>query len=65
MKPEIWTEERFPPDAGGLPAAALRKATQIANALRREGMEEAKSVRIAIACAANWWARQAPPRNPG
>jgi len=41
-----------------LPEPVRTKAWQIVGSLRREGMQEDKSLRIAIACAANWWSRQ-------
>ena len=60
-------EPAWPPEVGALPEPARLKtwmrARQIVGTLRRDGMQEDKSLRIAIACAANWWSRQpgAPP----
>ena len=56
-------EPAWPPEVRALPEPARTKAWQIVGSLRREGMQEDKSLRIAIACAANWWSRQpgAPP----
>ena len=54
-----WTLERFPPSMEHLPERVREKATEIANALLEEGMEEGKAIRIAIAKAKEWAERHA------
>jgi uncharacterized protein YdaT len=55
-----WSEARYPPSMQSLPAWVRRKAIAIANALLEEGMDEGKAIRIAIAKARQWAARQRP-----
>jgi uncharacterized protein YdaT len=52
-----WSTFRYPLAMEGLPEAVREKAIEIANALLEEGMEEGKSIRIAIARAKRWAAR--------
>lgn len=49
-----WNNEYFPTSMRHLSEAARHKAIEIANALLAEGMEEGKTIRIAIAKAKEW-----------
>lgn len=44
-----WTADQPPPSMRNLPPKVRRKAVEIANALLRERMDEAKAIRIATA----------------
>lgn len=54
-----WTEFDYPASMRHLPEWVRLKAIEIANALLEEGMDEGKAIRIAIAKAKAWAARQA------
>lgn len=61
-----WTAERYPVSMRHLPEPTRTKAIEIANALLDEGMDEGRAIRIAIAKAKEWAARQTgemPGRN--
>jgi uncharacterized protein YdaT len=49
-----WTADQPPPSMRNLPPKVRRKAVEIANALLRERMDEAKAIRIATAKARAW-----------
>lgn len=49
-----WTVDQPPASMRQLPEAVRRKAVEIANALLRERMDEAKAIRIATAKARAW-----------
>ena len=53
-----WTDERYPASMRRLAPWVREKAIEIANALLDEGMNEGKAIRIAIAKAKAWAARQ-------
>lgn len=53
-----WTEDRPPVSMRRLPPEVRRKAVEIANALLRERMDEAKAIRIATAKARAWALQQ-------
>ncbi len=49
-----WQIPDFPPAMNQLPAPVREKAVEIANALVRDGCDEATAIRIAIAKAKEW-----------
>ncbi|HKI85543.1 MAG TPA: hypothetical protein VKA53_02240 [Thermoanaerobaculia bacterium] len=49
-----WNSDYCPPSMSHLSEPVREKAIEIANALREEGMEEGKAIRIAIAKAKEW-----------
>ena len=49
-----WTADQPPPSMRNLPPKVRRKAVEIANALLRERMDEAKAIRIVTAKARAW-----------
>ncbi len=49
-----WNEDDFPHSMAHLPPLVRAKAIDIANALLRQGYEEGKAIRIAIAQAKRW-----------
>jgi uncharacterized protein YdaT len=49
-----WTAGQPPVSMRNLPIKVRRKAVEIANALLREGIDEAKAIRIAAAKARAW-----------
>lgn len=49
-----WTADNPPTSMRNLPPPVRRKAVEIANALLRERMDEAKAIRIATAKARAW-----------
>jgi uncharacterized protein YdaT len=49
-----WDEDRYPASMSYLPERVRRKAIEIANALLKEGYDEGKAIRIAIAKAKEW-----------
>lgn len=53
-----WTARRYPVAMRGLPEPVRLKAIEMANALLAEGMDEASTIRIAIAGARQWAARR-------
>ena len=52
-----WTTERYPVSMRRLPEPARAKAIVIANAMLREGMDEGRAIRVAIAKAREWAGR--------
>ena len=59
-----WTPERYPPSMRRLPSWVRWKAIAIANALLAEGVDEGRAIRIGIAKAKAWAARQAGSSTP-
>lgn len=55
-----WTADRYPKSMEHLPLRVREEAVKIANALLREGTEEGRAIRIAIAKAKEW-----AERHPG
>jgi uncharacterized protein YdaT len=55
-----WDEYYYPVSMRNLPVQVRRKAIELANALLEQGYEEGKAIRIAIAKAKEWAARQVP-----
>ena len=53
-----WTLLRYPPAMETLPEGVREKAMEIANALLEGGMDEGRTIRIAIAKAKQWTARR-------
>jgi uncharacterized protein YdaT len=53
-----WNSDDFPTSMKHLPPLVREKAIEIANALLDEGMEEGKTIRIAIAKAKEWAKRR-------
>ncbi|MBI4293137.1 MAG: hypothetical protein HY661_16815 [Betaproteobacteria bacterium] len=53
-----WDQHRYPASMKNLPPSVRAKAIEIANALLEEGYEEGLAIRIAIAKAKEWAARQ-------
>jgi uncharacterized protein YdaT len=49
-----WNESYFPRSMLNLSPTTRAKAIEIANALREEGYEEGRAIRIAIAQAKRW-----------
>lgn len=49
-----WTADYYPASMRRLPEPVRLKAVDIANALLREGMDEGRAIRIAIAKARQW-----------
>lgn len=49
-----WTVDRPPASMRQLPPKVRRKAVEIANQLLREGLDEARAIRIATAKARAW-----------
>ena len=49
-----WTRERYPAAMHHLGEEVRAKAIEIANALLREGHDEGRAIRIAIARAKQW-----------
>lgn len=49
-----WTSERYPVSMRRLPLKVRLKAIEIANALLKEGFDDGKAIRIAIAKARQW-----------
>jgi len=63
-----WTTDQPPAAMRRLPPAVRSKAVEIANALLRDGVDEGRAIRIAIAAAKAWVVRHAasgvwPDRN--
>jgi uncharacterized protein YdaT len=59
-----WSAERYPAAMRWLPPWVRWKAIAIANALLAEGMDEGRAIRIGIAKAKEWAARQAESWTP-
>ena len=59
-----WSAERYPAAMRRLPPWVRWKAIAIANALLAEGMDEGRAIRIGIAKAKEWAARQAESWTP-
>lgn len=57
-----WSSFHYPPAMEHLPGFIREKAIQIANALLRDGMDEGKAIRVAIAKAREWAGEQAHAR---
>jgi uncharacterized protein YdaT len=55
-----WTETRYPPAMRRLSPRVRAKAIEIANALLETGHNEGMAIRVAIAPAKAWAARQGP-----
>jgi len=53
-----WTETRYPVAMKRLPPLVRAKAIEIANALLEESHDEGMAIRVAIAQAKAWAARQ-------
>ena len=49
-----WNEQHYPVAMKNLAPVSRTKAIEIANALLSEGMDEGKSIRIAIAKSKKW-----------
>ncbi|MDE2094730.1 MAG: hypothetical protein KGL99_18505 [Burkholderiales bacterium] len=60
-----WTEQRCPVSMRHLEPVTRSKAVEIANALLREGMDEGRAIRIAMAKAKDWAAHHGPPEPGG
>jgi uncharacterized protein YdaT len=60
-----WTESDYPASMRPLSKDTRAKAIDIANALLNEGMEEGRSIRIAIARAEQWAERRGQPVRDG
>ena len=52
-----WTIDNYPVAMRGMPEEVREKAIEIANALLRDGYDEGRSIRIAIAKAWEWAGR--------
>ncbi|HUL96769.1 MAG TPA: hypothetical protein VLT89_12195 [Usitatibacter sp.] len=52
-----WTLDDYPASMRGLPEPVREKAIEIANALLREGYDDGRAIRIAIAKAWEWSGR--------
>ena len=60
-----WNADQPPASMRNLPPKVRRKAVEIANALLRERMDEAKAIRIATAKARAWALEQQHLSEPG
>ncbi|HSD43842.1 MAG TPA: hypothetical protein VLD36_18485 [Burkholderiales bacterium] len=60
-----WDATRYPASMKRLPPAVRAKAIEIANALLEAGHDEGMAIRVAIAKAKEWAARQGIPHRPG
>ena len=60
-----WTADQPPPSMRKLPPPVRRKAIEIANALLRDRIDEAKAIRIATAKARAWALQQQRLREDG
>lgn len=60
-----WSVDQPPESMRKLPPDVRRKAVEIANALLRERMDEAKAIRIATAKARAWALHQQHQRESG
>ncbi|RDU99431.1 hypothetical protein DWV00_09785 [Trinickia dinghuensis] len=49
-----WNSHHYPESMGNLDPAVREKAIEIANALLRRGLPEARAIRIAIVSAKRW-----------
>ena len=56
-----WTLDEYPASMRHLSEITRDKAIEIANALLREGMDEGRAIRIAIARAERWARRRGLP----
>ncbi len=56
-----WDEAYYPRSMRNLPPEVRSKAIEIANALLKEGYDEGKAIRIAIAKAKEWAGRAGRP----
>lgn len=56
-----WNEDDYPASMRHLSAVTRAKATEIANALLAQGMDEGRAIRIAIARAEQWSERRRLP----
>jgi uncharacterized protein YdaT len=56
--PMPWTSEQYPVSMRNLPPCVRRKAIEIVNALREEGMAGGRAIRIAMAKARQWAGRR-------
>jgi len=52
-----WTSFYYPPAMRNLPGPVREKAIEIANALLREGLDEGRAIRIALAKSREWAGR--------